>query len=56
MFLNGTDQFGLNLYLSGSDVLLAGQESELYITGPTNLGYQCFVYGNECDESTESGG
>lgn len=56
VFLNGTDQFGLDMYFSGSDVLLAGKESELYITGPTHLGYQCFVYGNECDGSTESDG
>lgn len=56
VFLNGTDQFGLDMYFSGSDVLLAGKESELYITGPTHLGYQCFVYGIECDESTESDG
>lgn len=56
VFLNGTGQFGLDMYFSGSDILLAGKESELYLTGPTNLGYQCFVYGNECDESTESDG
>jgi hypothetical protein len=56
VFLNGTDQFGIDMYFSGSDVLLAGKESELYITGPTHLGYQCFVYGIECDGSTESDG
>lgn len=56
VFLNGTDQFGIDMYFSGSDVLLAGKESEFYTTGPTHLGYQCFVYGNECEETTESGG
>ena len=56
VYLNGTDQFKLNLYLSSSEVLTAGKQSKLYLDGPTNLGYQCFVYGKECDESTGSGG
>lgn len=56
VYLNGSDQFGLDMYFTGSEVLLAGKESELYVTGPTHLGYQCFVYGNECEETTESGG
>ena len=48
VFLNGTDQLGLNLYVSSADILLAGEESTLYTTGPTALGYQCFVYRKDC--------
>jgi len=48
VFLNGTGQLGLNLYVSSADILLAGEESTLYKTGPTALGYQCFVYGKDC--------
>ena len=48
VFLNGTGQLGLNLYVSSADILLAGEESTLYTTGPTALGYQCFVYRKDC--------
>jgi len=49
VYLNGTN-FGLDLYVTESDILTAGSESELYLTGPTHLGYQCFMYGQECSE------
>lgn len=48
VFLNGNDNFGLDLYVSQADVLVAGQESEFYLTGPTAQGYDCFMYG-DCD-------
>lgn len=49
VYLNGTN-FGLDFYVTEADVLTAGSESELYLTGPTHLGYQCFMYGQECNE------
>ena len=49
VYLNGTN-FGLDLYVTESDILTAGSESELYLTGPTHLGYQCFMHGQECSE------
>lgn len=49
VYLNGTN-FGLDFYVTEADVLTAGSESELYLTGPTHLGYQCFMTGQECNE------
>lgn len=49
VYLNGSN-FGLDFYVSDADVLTAGAESDLYLTGPTYLGYQCFMYGQECNE------
>lgn len=49
VYLNGTDQFGIDLYVSNADILLAGAETQFYTTSPTALGYRCFVY-QECDE------
>jgi hypothetical protein len=48
VFLNGNDNFGLDLYVSDADILVAGQESNFYLTGPTAQGYDCFMYG-DCD-------
>jgi len=48
VYVNGTN-FGLDFYVSEADILTAGEESELYLTGPTYLGYQCFMYGQECN-------
>jgi hypothetical protein len=50
VFLNGNDDIGLNLYVTETDVLAAGSESEFFQTGPTHLGYSCFMYGTECVE------
>lgn len=49
VYLNGNDNFGLDLYISEADVLLAGSESEYYLTGPTGSGYNCFMFGTECE-------
>ena len=47
VLLNGSN-FGLDMYVSEADILVAGQESEYYMTGPTVQGYDCFMYG-DCD-------
>ena len=50
VFLNGNDDIGLNLYVTETDILTAGSESEFFQTGPTHLGYSCFMYGTDCVE------
>lgn len=45
VLLNGSN-FGLDMYVSEADILVAGQESEYYMTGPTAQGYSCFMYGD----------
>ena len=50
VYLNGNDNIGLDLYVSETDVLAAGSESEFFQTGPTHLGYSCFMYGTGCVE------
>ena len=45
VLLNGSN-FGLDMYVSEADILVAGQESEYYMTGPTAQGYDCFMYGD----------
>ena len=45
VLLNGSN-FGLDMYVSEADILLVGQESEYYMTGPTSAGYDCFMYGD----------
>lgn len=46
VFLNGNDNFGLDVYATQAEILVAGQESEFYLTGPTAQGYNCFMYGD----------
>jgi hypothetical protein len=48
VYLNGTTDMGLDLYLSEADILAAGSDSEYYLTGPTAQGYKCFMTG-ECE-------
>ena len=48
VFLNG-QSFGLDLYATQADILSAGSESDFYLTSPTALGYNCFMYGTDCD-------
>lgn len=50
VFLNGNDGIGLDLYVTETDILAAGSESEFFQTSPTHLGYSCFMYGTECVE------
>lgn len=49
VYLNGTDGIGLNLYLSDADILLAGAETDFYLTGPTANSYDCFIGQGECE-------
>ena len=41
--------FGMDFYVSEADILAAGAQSELYLTGPTALGYRCFMFQEDCD-------
>jgi len=36
VFINGTDYFGLDLYVSEEDVFFAGENSEYYFSSPAN--------------------
>lgn len=50
VYINGQQgSFGMDFYLSEADWLAAGAESELYLTGPTALGYRCFMFDEDCD-------
>jgi len=48
VFLNGNDNFGIDLYVSEADVLAIGSDSDYYLTGPTANGFNCFMY-EECE-------
>jgi len=50
VYINGQQgSFDMDFYLSESDWLTAGAQSELYLTGPTKLGYRCFMFEEDCD-------
>lgn len=49
VYLNGNDNFGIDIYMTDADILAAGSETEFYQTSPVALGYQCFMFG-ECSE------
>ena len=51
IYVNGSDAFNINLYASQADILTAGASSELYLTGPTYLGYECFMTQLNCEET-----
>ena len=51
IYVNGSDAFNINLYVSHQDILTAGATSELYLTGPTYLGYECFMTQLNCEET-----
>jgi len=48
--LSGNADMGLDLYVTETDVLAAGSASEFFTTGPTHLGYSCFMYNTGCSE------
>ena len=50
IYMNGQDQFNIDVYASHADILTEGASSWLYLTGPTYLGWKCFTTG-VCDES-----
>ena len=52
IYLNGTGDFGIDIYMSDAVILEAGAQSELYLTGPTYLSYVCFTTGLECEETS----
>jgi len=47
VYLNGQN-FNLDMYVSEADVLLAGSESDFYLSSPLSQGHDCFMYG-ECE-------
>lgn len=50
VYVNGQQgSFGMDFYVSEADLLATGAQSELYLTGPTNLGYRCFMFEEDCD-------
>jgi len=51
IYVNGSDAFNINLYVSHQDILTSGATSELYLTGPTYLGYECFMTQLNCEET-----
>jgi hypothetical protein len=51
VYVNGSDAFNINLYVSHQDILTAGSTSEFYLTGPTYLGYECFMSQLNCEET-----
>jgi len=51
IYVNGSDAFNINLYVSNADILTAGETSALYLTGPTFLGFSCFMTQTDCEES-----
>ena len=42
VMLNGSGNYGLDLYYSEADILALGTESEFYKTSPVGMGYDCF--------------
>ena len=54
VYLNGQGSYGLDIYATEADILNTGYESQFYNTGPTALGFNCFVYQTDCDESDET--
>ena len=55
VYLNGTDNFGIDIYMTDVSIMEYGAQSELYLTGPIYLGYECFTTGLNCEE-TDGGG
>ena len=53
IYVNGSDAFNIDLYVSHQDILTVGATSELYLTGPTYLGYECFMTQLNCEEAGE---
>jgi hypothetical protein len=49
VYLNGGTYFLPDLYVQEAEVLLMGSESDLYLTGPTHLGYGCFMFSEGCE-------
>ena len=54
IYLNGQGDYGLDIYATEATILNTGYESMFYNSGPTALGYNCFMYQTDCDESDET--
>jgi hypothetical protein len=50
IYLNGQGDYGLDIYATEATILNTGYESMFYNSGPTALGFNCFVYQTDCDE------
>ena len=47
--LSGENTYGFDLYASEADILVIGADSEFYLTGPTAVGYKCFMTQEDCE-------
>ena len=54
IYLNGQGNYGLDIYATETEILNTGYESLFYNTGPTALGFNCFMYQIDCDEGDET--
>jgi len=54
IYLNGQGDYGLDIYATEATILNTGYESMFYNRGPTALGFNCFMYQTDCDESDET--
>lgn len=54
IYLNGQGDYGLDIYATEATILNTGYESMFYNSGPTALGFNCFMYQTDCDESDET--
>jgi len=50
VYLNGQGNYGLDIYASETEILNTGYESLFYNTGPTALGFNCFMYQIDCED------
>ena len=54
IYLNGQGDYGLDIYATEATILNTGYESMFYNSGPTALGFNCFMYQTDCDEGDET--
>ena len=54
IYLNGQGNYGLDIYATEATILNTGYESMFYNSGPTALGFNCFMYQTDCDEGDET--
>lgn len=45
VFLNGTDGIGLDMYLTEAEILVAGSQSEYYLSSSFGGGFDCYMNG-----------
>jgi hypothetical protein len=50
VYLNGQGDYGLDIYATETEILNTGYESLFYNTGPTALGFNCFMYQVDCED------